>query len=305
MTTYEYFTDADSVYQDTFDTTGNTTPCIISQVFKVGLVGINENFSIEEVKLRLEKAGTPTGDLDVEIYFTDAVTYEPTTLKCKGTIDLATITTAGWYSCNNLVGDTSFIADGRYAIRISHLASVTIANYIKWLGVETTGNPGAEFPYGAAQSDETCRFWRSEDNEVTWIDNSTDSDLASGKFQVLGSTFNGTLCTYDDVISKVGTGASAAARGVYNVGLYVQKAESELNARTKVNWTSIYSTLNSNIKYILSEVVSCLAAIMVINYDDTGYTGSVYQMIDALERKAERLILELKKEDIKEFVKTP
>jgi hypothetical protein len=302
MATYEYYIGTDAVYQDTFDTTTNTTPSILAQNFKVGLVGINENFSIEEVKLRLQKTGTPTGDLDVEIYDTDATTYEPTTLKCKGTIDLSTISTAGWYSCSNFVGNTSFAVDGRYAIRISHLSSSTALNYIRWLGDVNTGTPTQEYPYGESQTDMTCPFWISIDNGVSWIINDTFSDLSSGGFQVLGSQFNGTLCTYDDVISKVGTGANSAAREVYNVGLYVQKAESILNVRTKKNWTTLYSTLDTNVKYILSEIVSSLAAIQVINYDDTGYTGNVYQMLDNLDKNAERLINELKKEDIKNFM---
>ena len=54
----------------------------------------------------------------------------------------------------------------------------------------------------------------------------------------------------------------------------IAQAESYVNAVTRFNWSDVYSTLNSDVKLILEDVVSNLAAIYGIQFDMFGYTST-------------------------------
>jgi len=202
-------------------------------------------------------------------------------------------------SCTNFTGDLNMTAGLRYAIVISHAGTATAGNYIKWEGDTTIEAPYSDY-------DANSHFWYSKDAGSTWTQNSIAEDMESGVFIVLGEAYSGTLTTYQDVINKAGSGANATARGATAVGNFVVQAENVINARTKYDWTTNYSSLSSNIKYFLNEIASNLAAIKVINYDMSGYTTRLEaeDMKNTLRVEAERYINELQKEDIKEFVKT-
>ena len=53
------------------------------------------------------------------------------------------------------------------------------------------------------------------------------------------------------------------------------QAESEINAATRYNWSDAYSGLNVDVKGILKEAASNLAAIYVIQFDMSGYTSRI------------------------------
>lgn len=292
---YEYYSTDVGHFSDTWGTTEVlNTPCILGQTFKVGTVGKNEIHTIKEIKFYLEKVGAPAGNLYVEIRTVDTSSpVKPYQVVASGTIAMADIGAAGWYSCTNLTGNTTLQATTAYAISISHLASTTGATYIKWYGTDAAG--------GYAQG----WAWISSDNTATWTAvPDAAGDCADFAFQMFGGVFNGTMCSYQDVVDKVGSGANTDAIAVGAVGNYVRNAESILNGRTKKNWTDIYTTLNADVKYLFNEIVSNMAAIKVINFDTTNYNSRLEagQMIEQLRWGSEKLINELKNESVKNFI---
>ena len=77
----------------------------------------------------------------------------------------------------------------------------------------------------------------------------------------------GIFCTTAEVQYKAGYNASATANVETYINNFVTQAESEINAATRYNWSDNYSTLNVDVKGVLKEAASNLAAIYVIQYD--------------------------------------
>lgn len=85
----------------------------------------------------------------------------------------------------------------------------------------------------------------------------------------------GIFCTTVEVARKAGAGASATSVAEAFVNDYVSQVESRINLVTRFNWSDVYSTLNTDVKGLLKEVASNLAAMYVIQYDFSGYTSRV------------------------------
>lgn len=115
--------------------------------------------------------------------------------------------------------------------------------------------------------------------------------------------YTGILCTENDVKYLAGANASSTAIAEAYLNVFVQQAESVVNAATNKNWSDAYSGLNTDKKYILSQCVAALAAMCVINYDTTNFirddaVTSLNFLRDLFSRN-----LELLKEDkVKTFV---
>jgi len=85
----------------------------------------------------------------------------------------------------------------------------------------------------------------------------------------------GIFATTAEVQRKAGSGASVTSKAEAYVNDYMTQVESFINVVTRKNWSDAYSTLNVDVKGILKEVASNLAAIYVIQYDMSGYTSRV------------------------------
>lgn len=295
---YESYTTI-NCFDDTFGSISSlNTPCYLAQSFTIGTVGANEDFTLDYVNLALQKAGTPTGDLIVNIWQADA-NGTPTNIISTGTISMGSITVGmTTISISNFNGVT-FLTSGKYAVSIYH-ANATNSNKIGWAGGLDT-----DPQYGANDDNDTIgAAWIKDATSSTWIRENTINDPRDFYFQIYGLIWNATLCTYEDVYNKAGYGASPNANSALTIGNFVRQSESEVNARTCKNWTDIYNTLNSDVKYILNETVSSLAAIKVINYNMAGYTTRLEAegMKKTLADKAELLIKELKEQQIKSFI---
>jgi hypothetical protein len=270
--------------------TGEIDTTLIGQTFTIGATGKNENFILKSVKLYLEKAGTPSGDLTIEIRNINTGTGMPTDeILATGTIAFADITTAGWYSCTNFTGNTLLSASTKYAIILNHMPTLTIANYLNIYG-DDTGYTGGE----AVQSIDGGTNWTT----------AAGIDLEDFAFQIYGDYYSTVSSAYGNVIAKAGAGANTTSVSVANIANYVQLAGSVLNARTKKNWTDAYAALNEDVKYIVDEIISDLAAIKVINYDMSGYTSRLEAegMKLTLMNEAEKYIAELKDVDVQKWI---
>lgn len=95
--------------------------------------------------------------------------------------------------------------------------------------------------------------------------------------------FTGIFCTQLEIEYKAGANvATGITEALYNS--FVEQAESKINVMTRYNWTDAYSTLNADVKRILSETASNMAAIYAIQYDMSGYTslGEAESMVTIL-----------------------
>lgn len=83
----------------------------------------------------------------------------------------------------------------------------------------------------------------------------------------------GIFATTAEVLRKAGAGASATASAEAYTNDFMTQAESEINAITRYNWSDAYSGLNADVKGLLKQAASNLAAIYVIQYDMSGFTS--------------------------------
>ena len=82
----------------------------------------------------------------------------------------------------------------------------------------------------------------------------------------------GIFCTTAEVLRKAGANASATSSAEAYTNDFVTQAESEINVMTRYNWSDAYAALDVDVKGILKEAASNLAAIYVIQYDMSGFT---------------------------------
>ncbi len=79
----------------------------------------------------------------------------------------------------------------------------------------------------------------------------------------------GIMTISDTVIIKAGANINATLIGEYD-SIFIPEAESLINVVCRYNFSANYGTLSSDVKLILEEVASNLAAIYAINYDVSG-----------------------------------
>lgn len=85
----------------------------------------------------------------------------------------------------------------------------------------------------------------------------------------------GIFATTAEVQRKAGTNASATSNTETYINDYMTQAESLINTSTRFNWSDDYAALNVDVKGILKETASNLAAIYVINFDMSGFTSNI------------------------------
>jgi len=114
----------------------------------------------------------------------------------------------------------------------------------------------------------------------------------------------GIFATTAEVARKAGAGASATSVAEAYVNDFISQAESEINTVTRFNWSDAYSGLNTDVKGILKQAASNLAAIYVINYDFTGFPSRIdaEDKINILRDGYLRAVSLLRDKKAKEFI---
>lgn len=114
----------------------------------------------------------------------------------------------------------------------------------------------------------------------------------------------GIFATTAEVQHKAGAGASATSATEAYINDFMTQAESLINVMTRYNWSDAYSGLNADVKGILKEVASNIAAIYVIQYDLSGYTSrtEAEDMINVLRDAALRGMSILRDKKNQEFM---
>ena len=82
----------------------------------------------------------------------------------------------------------------------------------------------------------------------------------------------GIFATTAEVIRKAGANASSTSAAEAYINDYMTQVESFINVAVRYNFSDAYSGLNADVKGILKEAASNLAAVYVIEYDMSGFT---------------------------------
>lgn len=114
----------------------------------------------------------------------------------------------------------------------------------------------------------------------------------------------GIFCTTAEVERKAGANCSATSKAEAYTNDYVMQAESLINCACRYNFSDAYSTLDSDVKGLLKEAASNIAAIYAISYDMSGYTSRVEaeDMINILRDAALRAIGLLRDKKTQDFI---
>ena len=115
----------------------------------------------------------------------------------------------------------------------------------------------------------------------------------------------GIFCTTAQVEQKAGAGASEVSITDPYTNDYVAQAESVINTVCRYNFSDVYATLNDDVKMILQQIASDLAAIYVISYDMSGYSSRIEaeDMINILRDSSLRGLSLLRDKKPQEFIK--
>lgn len=112
-----------------------------------------------------------------------------------------------------------------------------------------------------------------------------------------------TLLTSAAVKFKAGANVSTdITTAQYDLAML--QAEGRVCAETRFNWVDAYSTLNVDVKYLLEDVTSNIAAIYVINNDMSGFTslGEAQTMCDILDDNAKAIIKKINDQDTRRYI---
>jgi len=114
----------------------------------------------------------------------------------------------------------------------------------------------------------------------------------------------GVFCTTAEVERKAGANCSAVSKAEAYTNDYVAQCESLINAVVRYNFSDNYATLNVDVRDILKQVCSDLAAIYVIQYDMSGFTSrtEAEDMINVLRDSAMRGLSILRDMKVRSFI---
>lgn len=115
----------------------------------------------------------------------------------------------------------------------------------------------------------------------------------------------GIFATTAEVQRKVGAGASSTSNAEAYINDFMTQAESLINCETRHNWSDDYSSLDVDVKGILKLAASAKAAMMVIQYDMSGYRSlsEAQTMLNVLEDEYQKAITLLRDQsDVKNFI---
>jgi hypothetical protein len=94
----------------------------------------------------------------------------------------------------------------------------------------------------------------------------------------------GIFATTAEVGYKAGLTASATSIAEAYINSYMTQVESFINVACKYNFSDKYATLNVDVKGILKECASNLAAIYCIEYDMSGATATTLERLDSEDK---------------------
>ena len=114
----------------------------------------------------------------------------------------------------------------------------------------------------------------------------------------------GIFATTAEVSRKAGANASSISNTEAYINQFMTEVESYINSWCRFNFSDNYAGLNVDVKGILKECTSSLAAIYVIQYDMSGFTSRLEaeSMIRVLRDRAQACFAILRDKKTTEFM---
>ena len=113
----------------------------------------------------------------------------------------------------------------------------------------------------------------------------------------------GVFATTAEVQRKTGAQASSVSNVEAYINDFITQAESLINTETRFNWSDAYAGLDVDVKGILKMAASAKAAMLVINYDLTGFSSREREtMLDVLKDEYNMAIKLLREIKAKDFI---
>ncbi len=102
-----------------------------------------------------------------------------------------------------------------------------------------------------------------------------------------------TLAVSGSVLVKAGANVSSnftSTNADTNIDPLINQAESLISSISRKDWVAAYSTLTDEVKKILEQFVSAVAAMACISYDMSGYSSrrEAETMLDVLNNESNR-----------------
>lgn len=115
------------------------------------------------------------------------------------------------------------------------------------------------------------------------------------------------FATTAEVARKAGDNASATSVAVAYVDDFMTQVESFINSATRYNWSDAYAGLDVDVKGVLKECASDLAAIYVLNYKPSGDDGKMSRVeyedrVNTLKDNALRALSILREIEVQTFM---
>ncbi len=258
-----------------------------AMTFTLGTTGNNLTFNITQIKVKLKNTGTPTGNQTWEIQGVQPDGSPDGTALSTGTLDMALVTAEGWYTIT--MSAATLEAGQQYAL-VGKDGYLSAGNLLNWRYDDANGT------YGGGN------MWVSTNTGATWQDRGSGEDCM---FQIEGGSYEGTLCSLADAVNKAGANASSGGTEEVLVSDFVRQAEGVINAVTRFDWVGAYSGLTDEVRFILNQVASDLAAIYIITYDMSGYTADTVEaetMLNIYREAIARGLSLLRNQEVKRFI---
>jgi hypothetical protein len=115
----------------------------------------------------------------------------------------------------------------------------------------------------------------------------------------------GIFATTSEVQAKVGANSSATYNAEAYINKYMTEAESYINSVCCFNFSDAYATLNVDVKGLLKEAASNIAAMYVIQADMSGFPSlrEAETRLDVLNNRIEKALSQLKEKAVIGFIR--
>ena len=261
-----------------------------AMTFTLGTTGNNLTFNVSQIKVKLTDNNVATGNGTFEIQGVQPDGSPDGTAISTGTFDMTIPSTGAGSWVTVIMSATTLQAGQQYSLVFTD-GFDAIGN---WLGWRTDANGGATYTGGFV--------WSSTDSGASW----TSATPKAAMFQIEGGSYDGTLCSLADAVNKMGANASAGGTSEVLVSDYVKQAEGIINAVTRFDCVGAYPGLTDEVRFILNQVTSDLAAIYGITYDMSGYTADTVEaetMLNIYREAVARGLSLLRNQEVKRFIK--
>lgn len=263
----------------------------IGMQFTIGTTGTNLDYNLSSISFQSFRVGSP-GTITVSVYNTDPDGIPSGSAISTGTFD----------------GDTETTTNSTQTPwRNVTMSTVTLKRSTKYIFALSGSTTDVNNTIGMRFDNSAVGTTYAGGNYVTktsgvWTD--TAETAIDAMFIIFSADYAGTLCTLADAINKAGTNVNATAKNESLVSDFVRQAEGVINATTRFDWVNAYSGLTNQVKFLLNQVASDLAAIYMITYDMSGFTDRVEAetMINVYREAVARGLSLLRDQEVKSFI---